>query len=478
MGRNFAVPAVLATLVSFSSLAGPSDIPNTIKYSDTGVKNASGRAGSASIEARALLNRDDSATVEVTTGGFEGGTAPGTIAKVQVKVPTGGDPVTKNFNDLDSGGTFSGNVSGVTNGDTITVQANVRDIDPARTDVVTAQATVAKRPDLAVTGIARPSTAIYNNIGRIRGIIRELNGEVGARANCRLLLNGVEVDRAENIWVNAGGTVQCAFAPLLELEGVVNATIVVDAVNPGDWDESNNTRTETFTVYNVRDEFYNWSASVSETVFDRYDYQKRSWTERTRTENGVSQGFAFEGAIFAPFDLANISMTAEGESDGNPLFSVSESDFILFNSPPRVGLTCARSADFSPEVIACRPRDGGPIDVDISFGAGDAIYRSWGWATRQNPFAPEEPIFYWNDTSSSNSIQSPLGTTASMRFTISDGTSQWTAEPFISSFTESVVSSVTPYHCAFDSFTEETICREIRRIEKTRRGSATGWAGQ
>ncbi|HEX6099018.1 MAG TPA: hypothetical protein VF432_22075 [Thermoanaerobaculia bacterium] len=478
MGRNVAVPAVLAILVSFSSFAGPSDIPNTIKYSDTGVKNATGRAGSASIEARALLNRDDSATVDVTTGSFEGGTAPGTIAKVQVKVPTGGDPVTKNFNDLDAGGTFSGNVGGVANGDTITVQANVRDIDPARTDVVTAQATVAKRPDLAVTAVVTPGAAIYDSIGRIRGVIRELNGEVGARANCRLLLNGVEVDRAENIWVNAGGTVQCAFAPLLEVEGRVDATIVVDAVNPADWDESNNSRTEPFTVYNVLDEFYGWSASASETQFDVYDYQKRSWTERTRTENGVRQRFTFNGAIRAPFDLANISMTAEGQSDGNPLFSVSEDDFILFNSPPRVGLTCARSRDFSPEVLACRPRDGGPVTVEISFGAADAIYRSWGWATRQNPFAPDGPIFYWNDTSEAHSIQSPIGSTVAMRFTIEDGTNHWTAEPFISSFTPGGFSSVSPYRCYFDSFAEETICRESRHVETTRTGSAMGSAGQ
>lgn len=470
------MPAVLALLFSVSTLA--SDIPNSVKYADTGVKNATGRAGSASIEARALLNRDHTTTVEVTTGSFDGGVAPGTIARVQVQVPAGDGTIAKNFNDLDGGGTFRGDVSGAIGGDRIAVQANVRGIDPARTDVVEAEATVAMRPDLAVTGVVTPPNAILGNVGRIRGIIRELNGQVGARANCRLLINGVEVDRAENIWVDAGRTVQCAFAPILDTAGTMNATVVVDAVNPDDWDDSNNSHTEPFTVWNLLDEFYGWSATAKETRIDLYDYQKRSWTERTRTENGVYQSFTFNAVIRAPFDLANISMTADGQSDGNPLFNVSEDDFILFNSPPRVGTTCARSRDHSPEITACRPRDGGPVTIDISFAYGDAIYRSWGWATRENPFAPEEPIFYWNDIHESNTIQSPLGTTAALRFTVEDGTNQWTAEPFIPSFAPGGFSLVTPYGCYVDSFTGDTICRERRHTEVTRTGTASGSAAQ
>src|SRR5579859_7588745 len=55
-------------------------------YRESGVGNATGRAGAASMTARALLGKDGNATVEVTTGAFDSNTTPpGNLAKVQFK---------------------------------------------------------------------------------------------------------------------------------------------------------------------------------------------------------------------------------------------------------------------------------------------------------------------------------------------------------------------------------------------------------
>ncbi|HYC61258.1 MAG TPA: hypothetical protein VEK79_17005 [Thermoanaerobaculia bacterium] len=443
--------------------------PNSVKYKDTGVPNVTAVTSIASIEARALLNRDDTTDVEVTTGSFEGDAPSGYVTKVKVGIPTADGIQPVNFNHPESPA-FSGNVSGVIIGDIVTIDAQVRGLNNG-TDHAVAQATVAKRPDLAVQSLSPPGVAITNNVATVRTTIVERNRSVGARANVRLLIDGVEVDRAENIWVNAGGRVTVTFAPILEAEaGWHNFTVVVDSMNPGDWNDADNTRTVEAEVYNVLGEFYNWSASASEEEFELYDYQKRSWTERTRHEQGVRQSFSFDGVIRAAVNLGSVTVTASGTTDGNALFTKSWNDFFVFSTP--VGSTCARSSE-SPFIRVCRDRNG-VVAVEIEYGNDDAVYRSWGWATRQNPFAPEEPMFTWDDTRESHTLQSRFGATVALDFTVTDGTNHWTAEPFLASLTSSSTSSSSPYACNFDSFTQETICRERRNASNMRSGSASG----
>src|SRR6202043_1510616 len=55
-------------------------------YRNSGVGNATGRAGSATMSARALLGKDGNTTVEVTTGALDSpATPPGSFSKVQYK---------------------------------------------------------------------------------------------------------------------------------------------------------------------------------------------------------------------------------------------------------------------------------------------------------------------------------------------------------------------------------------------------------
>ena len=100
MIRTLAVPAILtATLLALpASAATPDLIPNSVKYSDTGLQPATGRDSDISVEARALLGRDGVTDLELTTGSFEGTASPtGILQRVQVKAGLDSeDPLTKN----------------------------------------------------------------------------------------------------------------------------------------------------------------------------------------------------------------------------------------------------------------------------------------------------------------------------------------------------------------------------------------------
>jgi hypothetical protein len=455
--------ALAAGLLATAVSAGT---PNSIKYDDTGVPNAKASSAVASIEARALLNRDDTTDVEMTTGSFDGQAPSGVITKVKVYAGAGHE----NFNHPEDA-TFSGNISGVILGDAVSIEAHVRGVDNG-TDHVTAHATVAKRPDLFVQSLVPSAIAITNTVMTVRTTIVERNRSVGARANVRLLIDGTEVDRAENIWVNAGGRVTVTFAPLLTAgAGWHDFTVVVDSMNPGDWNDADNTRTAPAQVYNVLNAYYSWSAAASEEEFELYDYQKRSWTERTRQDEGVRQSFSLEAAIFAAVKLESLVVTASATSDGNPLFSKTWDGFHVFDTP--TGNRCAQSVE-SPFINVCHSSRNNAVAVDISFATDDAVYRSWGWATRRNPFAPEEPRFTWDDTRGSHTLLSRFGSTVDLTFTVSDGTNQWTATPFLSSLTPYSSSRVVPYNCRFESFTGENVCRESRNVINGRRGNASG----
>ena len=218
---------------------------NSVKYRDAGNKPASGRSGSASLEARALLGKDRVTTVEVSTGTLDVPAPPGNISKVQLKTfgLSGSLIESVNSNGLSGGGYWSTRITGVPRGVFMEVQANVRNIDGNRTDVVVASPKVMRRPDLKVTGVTNPATSSPGAAVRISALVKELNGDVGARADCLLLVDGLQVDRALGIWVDAGDAVSCAFVHSFVSTGQHVLMVRASNVVPGDWDLANNSAT-------------------------------------------------------------------------------------------------------------------------------------------------------------------------------------------------------------------------------------------
>lgn len=219
-------------------------VPNVTKYKSSGVKPGTGRSGSATLEARALLAKDGSMLLEASTGSVETGAGPGQIAKTQIKI----NALTKNFNNLTGGGYWAGTFPGLTRNTPVQVQANIRGIDPKRTGVVTVTTPALLRPDVSVTAVNGPSTHQPQLPIEFVATVVEKNGDVGARANCVFSVNGTESDIANGIWVDAGGTVACQFSHTFDAPGTYTIGVAATGVVPGDWDSTNNSATTTITI--------------------------------------------------------------------------------------------------------------------------------------------------------------------------------------------------------------------------------------
>jgi hypothetical protein len=217
--------------------------PNSIKYRDAGQKPATGRSGSATLTARALVDKGGTTQLEVTTGETLDAliTPPGTLDHVQLKAfdPLGVHMWTTN-DKPSAGGYVSYTLATLGRGSAVQVQANVRGIDAKRTDVVTIRETVKRRPDLAVRDVMIPERTVLGVPTRIAAVIQELNGDVGARADCEIRVDGVLMAAAHGMWVDAGDAVSCVFGVPFAQPGTRRVEIVASRVAPGDYDAANN----------------------------------------------------------------------------------------------------------------------------------------------------------------------------------------------------------------------------------------------
>jgi hypothetical protein len=260
-------------LTAVPTYAGnPPIFQNSVKYRDAGAKPAAGRSGSAAIQARALRGQTET-IIEVTTGQFDSGVAPvGKLDKVQVKLlaDNGDVIVTDNYRKGALSGSYGSFVyDWPARGQKMQVQANVSGIDPTRTDVVTVQGAVALRPDLTVSSIQAVSQAFVGASVTIDALVRETNGDTGARANCVLKVDGVVADHADGIWVDAGDAVTCEFRQTFTTLGTKQLSVELTNVVPGDYDSSNNSKTASIDIVNPTVPVAVWySYSAGDTTYD------------------------------------------------------------------------------------------------------------------------------------------------------------------------------------------------------------------
>jgi hypothetical protein len=224
--------------------------PATERYRES-APPATGRSGSATLTARALLGKDGATTVEVSTSTLDTATlAPGNIAKLQIKLldSQGKVRATENHANLSSGGRLQRVLPGLGRGQPLQLQANIEGIDGARMDVVTVRTAVRLLPDLAVEQLSAPASAQVGMPVNISALIAERNGDTGAEADCVLKVDGVEVDRAPGIWVDAASAVTCAFTHTFTSGGMRVLTVEAVDVVPTDDDLSNNQATASLEV--------------------------------------------------------------------------------------------------------------------------------------------------------------------------------------------------------------------------------------
>ena len=315
--------------VANAGASRPTRFANRIKYSDKGLKNGHGRAGLSSLEARALLGRDGQTTLDISTGVIDG--APGTsvLNKIQIKLfaPDGTQQTTTNYNGLSSP-VFQATIPGRARGSALEVKGNIGTIDVNRTDVVTLSETVKLRPDVSVDRITAPAQSQLGMPVNISAVISENNGDVGARADCVLAIDGVEAHRARGIWVDAGRSVSCLFSHLFPTTGTKQLTVSAVLVNPGDWSASNNSATQTINIVLPPNEFswdgfYGSWRNYSGTQFaegywttpplgDRNDW--RQYHEIRRQDSWVAYVSGHVGLMAGP-----LTFSFHDEIDGKPL---------------------------------------------------------------------------------------------------------------------------------------------------------------
>ncbi|HET7435164.1 MAG TPA: hypothetical protein VFN10_10690 [Thermoanaerobaculia bacterium] len=315
MKHMFVLLAACAFVTLARAQSLPPHSPNSTKYRDSGIPNATARSGSAAIEARALLGRDGLTDLQVTTGSLSGGTAPGNIDKVQLKRIIDNRTIVSNDNNLNDGGVYNDRLSGMARHDALAIQATVSGIDPSRSDLVSANETVKLRPDLTVTDLQLPPLARINVPLTIRATVREQNGDVGARANCTLSVDGTITDRADGIWVDANDAVTCAFSTLIATAGTHTISVAATGVAPGDWDLANNVASGSLAV--TSDSFTSWSAEGEERKVVQHSVWDAPWRHDETSYTFESQHSAFFGYVEQPMNLDTVSARMTLSTNGS-----------------------------------------------------------------------------------------------------------------------------------------------------------------
>jgi hypothetical protein len=291
---GFAHPLLAQASSNHRLASGVRMRPNRVKYSDAGSKPATGRSGSASLESRALVAKDGTTLIEASTGSLDGGTSPGVIRKMQMKVLSAdGKPLSvQNFNAGSANGYWSTSFRGLGRNQKIQLQASVGGIDGQRTDVVTVDVRVERRPDIALDGLTVPAKALAGARVNVVAVVAEKNGDVGARTTCMLSLDGALIDQARGIWVDAGQSVSCAFQTNVAAVGVHQLSVYTTGVSPADWDPTNNGASASIEIVSPESPL-GYTASFLSKDYDYRTHQKASSEDGTyvdeTTANGVRQ---------------------------------------------------------------------------------------------------------------------------------------------------------------------------------------------
>jgi hypothetical protein len=309
-----------------------------VKYRDVGAKAAVSRTGVASLTVSALLDRAGVTHLNVTSGTAENpGSGAGTLDQVQVKFVPGDsvEPQVQNFHQVGSGH-LTYQFSGFTRGVPVQVRANVSGIVANRTDVVTVSDQVRLRPDLAVVSVDLPPYAVMNAPITIQADVRELNGDVGARADCVLYVGGVATDRAAGIWVDAGGSVSCAFRHTFTQAGGHVVRVALENQSPADYETSNDSRERSISIEppttflgGVSAEDLTYDNSVYDSVQYTYSDGSVYQTSTRTTRNGRAQRFylnaGLQRRLTYPIDRVRLRYSSGG---------VTFSDTTLLNASP------------------------------------------------------------------------------------------------------------------------------------------------
>jgi hypothetical protein len=323
----------------------------------------------------------------------------------------------------------------------------------------------------------------------ISAIVSEGNGDVGARADCVLYVDGAAVDRAKGIWVDAGDAVTCAFTYTFTDPGTHDVEIRVTYPGGGGGTLATGT-TDAATLDITSGYVKHFDAagedrSLSEhTVFEQWwtkpdgthhEYAD-STTNTTRTQTlSVTGTLGREPA----FPLASVDLTM---TTGQTLWE-EEHWTALVATVDGTGRTCVnrQMPEQGAMFYVCSGNGG-------SFGysryAGTVTYHSVGYSNVFDGTTGQQSVYTWNneyetrDASSGGQVK-PIAGGVTMGLTITDAQGALTFTPSLSFTAFSNALSDTPRACTVDTPSwldggSMTTCNSASSWETGFRAAASG----
>ena len=455
---------------------GPNFHKNSVKYSDAGAKPVTGRSGSASLQARALMSADGSVQIDASTGtgDLASSAAPGEIRKIQLKIlsPSGKATSTQNFNGNGTG-RWSTTLARVGAGSQIQLQANIGGIDGRRTDVVTLTVPVKRLPDVAVDGVAAPSRAMAGMPMNVVATVSERNGDVGARASCMLSIDGQLNDQARGIWIAAGQSVSCAFQTQVATVGSHKVTVYVTGVSPTDYNQNDNSATTSVEVLSP-EVALGYSASFTATDADSYYHQKNSTADGSFVDEQTSQTtrqertLSMTSATSANSFTFPVSVRSALLADGVSVFDYTNSIDLQSSD---ASSDCGEFVNGRFYLQVCNLRNGTPSSqVILSSFDGRAIY--FGSRFYQ---VDGEDAYITNDSSDNSTGVGGYAVSSSVQPVIELRDARgmlFSARPMMSLLSTPI--NEVYNGCFFSPYNQVNYCTDTKMTGTTRTGSANG----
>jgi hypothetical protein len=218
-----------------------------------GARPVKTHVGTLTLHSRSLLGKDGKTSVEVSTAPFDVGATPaGNISDVEIWAADPNRPdergrgtaFHKQYEHLRQGGYVQWTYPGLPHGQPLRFKVKARSDSFFRDDTEAKWLDYVKyRPDLVVQNVEAPGMASLNSMVQITAAVVEQKGDLGAYADCVLLIDGAQVDIVPPIWVAANGSAGCVFTTSFKTGGQHSITVRAQNVRPGDYDDSNNSFT-------------------------------------------------------------------------------------------------------------------------------------------------------------------------------------------------------------------------------------------
>jgi hypothetical protein len=482
---------------------------NGNRYRDSGRHHhATGRSGSAQIQAVAVLHPDGVTRLTITTGDLDDPAgAPGYIARAQVKLSPaaceggeggsrgkgrghGGEDDgeecrrTLNFNQLTEP-TVTLEIPGLRRGDAVRIQANVRGVDGRRTDVVTLSAEVVLAPSVHVD-LQVPPRVVVGTPTLVTATVTETAGDLGSGGDCELYADGVLVDRATGIWVDAGDAVTCAFTYTPDHAGEQDLEVRLSGPHGA---AAGTSATDQATVDVVTPLATAWAASAEDRSVEvgtrfEYHWEKRDGShkeyDRTEANTTRTQTVQVAGTLTraAVFPLA--AATLEFESGGIVWHQERWSE--LAGAADAQGRTCATQQIPAQGGVFYVCTSGAASTFGFTRFGGTVTYHATGFVNTFDGLTGTGEYFTFNEqytTSLTGGQNRPWGSDVTVRLSVTDAQGTFAVQPVVPLAPFDAVTAVTPRTCqlVYQYWLEgnaQEECTSGQTREFGRRGNAQG----